>query len=545
MREWLRFHGPTVGAFLALTVVAGALSLAMPVPTAAMEGGSPLPATAIPLPGPGEDADHDSFADGVDRAEGDLQVGIRLLGLEVPGGDAEPYVLLGTEDDQWRTGKGAELEWMHVVDPDSLGRRAGSLAWQDDVLRTGAWWMSRPGDGLDLAIAETGTLGPDGLAGAHWPQTMWANVRDDSAVVSLTVELRDASDHPHDLRAEWDLEIDLDGSRARAGDGDWAALPANLTLEQGSSSLSVQVGTSAGPPRETLDAIARRWAPTLHFDSDEAFLPVKGDLLERFHGFTRRGPADVDLRTWDFGFNAGRDGYRLFLADFDGDGTTGHEDARIMADLVAQGSLGAPTVYSHVGVTTDDQVVVQYWLFYFYNFVLNDAGEDVDKLQHKGDREFVQLTFDGWEAARNGTPSAVAFSQHYEGLRMHGLTLDEAPFTNGNLSVYVARGSHATYPSPGDDRRLRSSLTSIFDRFDGGGTVLGPGNYTLELIGDQAWHAGYKWGPVTRYTRDLGISARPFLQHDFRYPFTDPLWWQASLHHAEPDDLEGMYGRAA
>lgn len=544
MREWLRFHSPTVGAFLALSVVAGALSLAMPVPTAAREGGSPLPATAIPLPGPGEDADHDSYADAVDLADGDLQVAVRLMALEVPGRDPEPYVLLGTQDDQWRTGQGAELEWTHVVDPDSLGRRAGSLAWQDDVLRTGAWWMSRPGVDQDIAVAEAGRIGPAGGAGAHWPQTMWANVRDDRPVVALDVELRDAAQRPHAVRGDWRIEVDVGQARARAGGGDWVPMPANLSLEDGAARLSVQVSTSGGPPRATLEQVARRWAPTLRLDSEEAFLPVKGDLLERFHGFTRRGPGQADLRTWDFAFNAGRDGYRLFLADFDGDGSTGHSDARVMADLLRGGELGAPTVYAHVAATTDDQVVVQFWFLYFYNFVLDDAGKDVDKLRHKGDREFVQLTFDGWEAAINGTPSAVAFSQHYEGLLVEGLAPGEAPFHQGGLSVYVARGSHATYPSAGDDRRLRSSLTALFDRFDGLGDALDPGNYTLELLGDQAWHAGYKWGPHTRYTRDLGISARPFLQHDFRYPFTDPLWWQASLHHVEPDDLEGMYGRA-
>ncbi|MEK6976570.1 MAG: hypothetical protein AABY18_09540 [Candidatus Thermoplasmatota archaeon] len=552
MREWLHFHSPTVGAFLALTVVAGALSMAMPVTSVAGEHGSVLAATAIPLPGPGEDADRDSYSDAVDRADGDLQVGVRLLELEVPGRNAEPYVLLGTEDDQWRNGAGAELEWTHVVDPDSLGRKAGSPAWQRDVLRTGAWWMSRPGDGLDIAIAETGSLGAAGVSGAHWPQTMWANVRDDRALVTLDVELRDSSDDPHTLRGTWAIAVDLDLGLARVGEEPWSPLPANLTLEEGDSRLAVQVKASAGPPRATLEAIAARWAPTLLLDSEEAFVPVRGDLLESFHGFTRRGPDDVDLRTWSFDFNAGRDGYRLFLADFDGDGRTGHSDAKQLSDALVCGLVSgnpcvpndptAPTVYAQVGVTTDDQVVVQFWFLYFYNFVLDDSGADIEKLQHKGDREFLQMTFDGWEAASNGTPAAIAFSQHYEGLRLDDPQPGAAPL-DGGFNVYIARGSHATYPSPGDDRRLRSSITSIFDRFDGKGMVLDPGNYSLEFLGDQAWHAGYKWGPTTRYTRDLGTSARPLLQHDFRYPFTDPLWWQAGLRSAGSDDLEALYGR--
>lgn len=541
MREWLRFHSPTVGAFLALVVVAGALSLAMPVPSVALEGGSPLPATSIPLPGPGEDADGDSYADGVDQAEGDLQVGLRLERLSVPGADARPYVVLGTEDDHWRLGDGAELEWTHVVDPDSLGRRAGSPAWQDDVLRTGAWWMSRPGEALDLAIAATGDLDGAAPEGAHWPQTLWANVRDDRPVVRLAVELRDADPDPDAVRGKWDLEVHL-GEGVVAVEGTTHAF-ANLTLTDGATRLVLDVLLDTGPGPEVLDNVTRRWAPTLRFDSQEAFYPARGDLLERFHGFTRRGPGDVDLRTWDMAFNHGRDSYRLFLADYNGDGDTSHLDAQVMADLLAAGDLGAPTVYAHAARTTDNQVVLQYWFLYFYNFVLDDAGDDIEALQHKGDREFVQLTFASWEAALNGTPSAVAFSQHYEGLLVTDPTPVALPLDEGRLVVHVARGSHATYPVPGDDRRLRSSLTSLFDRFDGEGRELDPLNYTLELLGGQPWHAGYKWGPPTRYTRDLGISARPLLQHDFRYPFTDPLWWQASLHEARPDQLEGMYGR--
>lgn len=554
MREWLRFHSPAVGAFLGLAVVAGALSLAMPVPGAASESGSPLPVRSIPLPGPGEDQDGDSFADAVDLTDGDLQAGLRLLELRVPGDDAEPYVLLGTQDDQWRTGAGAELPWRHIVDPDSLGHRPGSGAWQDSVIRTGEWWMSRPGDGLPLAIAATGTLGPQRPAGAHWPQTMWANVRDDKAVVALDVELRDGAPDPDAVRGSWRVELDVANVQARVDGGAWAPFVGDLLLQDGASSLLVHPMLAPDLGAEDSEAIARRWAPTLRFDSQEAFVPVSGDLLESYFGFTRLEAGAEDLRTWDLGFNAGRDGYRLFLADFNGDRDTDHLDAEAMANVLVcgivdghpcrEGDPGRPTVYGDVTVTTDDQVVVQYWFLYFYNFVLDAAGTDIDALQHKGDREFIQLTFDSPEAARNGTPRAVALSQHYAGLLVQDVDASLLPFEDGHLVVDVARGSHANYPAPGDDRRLRSSLTSLFDRFDAQGRQLDPGNYTLDVLGGQPWHAGYKWGPVTRYTRDLGTSSRPLLQHDFRYPYTDPVWWQASLETATPQELAGMYGVA-
>lgn len=523
-------------------VLAAGLSLSIPVPSTAADG-APLPAQAIALPTPEEDADGDSYRDDVDLTFGDLQVGLRLTALQVPGRTAAPYVLVGTQDDHWRVGAGAELEWRHVVDPDSLGRKAGSPGWQENVLRTGMWWMTRPGEGLDLAITNSAALTVDGAPGAVWPQTVWANVRDDRPLVNLTLELRDAAATPDAVRGTWVVQVDVLARQIRQHERAWQPLGTSLRLQTGDAFLDVEPRLDTGLTPADRQTIARRWAPTLHFDSGEAFYPVPGDLLEQFHGFTRR-LAGADLRTWDFNFNNGRDGYRLFLADFDGDRDTDHVDARIMYDLLAQGAIGQPTVYYHVGLTTGQAVVVQYWLLYFYNFVLDDGGNDIAALKHNGDREFVQVTFDNLDQARNGTPSSISFSQHYEGLRVTNLDPDEFPLREGNLSVYVARGSHANYPSPGDDRRLRSSLTSYYDRFDGEGRVLTPDNYTLEALGGQPWHAGYLWGPVTRYTRDLGTSTRPLLQHDFRYMFTDPLWWQENLRTVAPEELPGMYGVA-
>lgn len=544
MREWLRAHGATVGAFLSLMAVAALLSLVVPVPQAQAEAGAPRPVQAILLPLPAQDADLDTYADDVDRVSGDLQVRVTLLELEMANPDAEPYVLLGTQDDQWRTGADAELEWRHVIDPDSLGRKAGSPAWQDHVLRTGAWWMSRPAAGEELALAQTARLGPTGAVGVHWPQTLYANVRDDRDVVRLALELRDADPKPHALRGDWAIEVDVGAGTARSDEGPWLALPANLTLLQDGNRLTLQVDRGVGLDTELASELVTRWAPTLRFDSAEPFLPVKGEVLEQYHGFARPAPGSANLRTWDLGFDAGRDAYQLFLADFTGDGATDRLDAQALADLLAANPLGTPTVYAEADWTTDGQVVLQYWFLYLYNFVLDEAGHEIPSLAHKGDREFIQLTFPTLEAARNGTPSAIAFSQHYEGLRVHDLAGDQRPLKDGQVTVYVARGSHANFPSPGDDRRVRSTLTSLFDRFDGQGTALTPADYELEMLAGQPWHAGYNWGPVTRYARDLGVASKPLLQHDFRYPFTDPLWFQVGLRTATAEDLPAMYGAA-
>ncbi len=547
MRGFLRTHFPAVAGFLAMALVAGSLAVLFPVPSGGAGGGhAPFSVGAIPLPGPGEDDDGDGYADAVDRAAGDFLVAVELRRLRFDADDAEPYVLVGTQDDQWRTGEGAELAWRHVVDHDPLGRRAGSPAWQSDALRTGQWWTTLPGEGLDQGVAQASELGPgDVPEGAAWPQRVWVNVRDDRDVLRLRVELWDASRSPHRSGGAWDLEFLVDGGPFREAGGAWQEPGETVALGSlaggsGPGGLEVSLAAATDLSSEEKRSIAETWSPIVRFDSEEAFYPVPGEALLQYHGFARPDP---DLRTWDLGFNDGRDTYRLFLADFTGDRRTDHEDAAVMTDLLAAGGVAPPTLYAQVTLAQGGRVVVQYWFLYFYNFVLDEEENDIRSLVHEGDREFLQLVFQNVSEALSGRPISVAYGQHYGGIAVEDPDPAAAPFEGGRPVVYVARGSHANYPVPGDDRRLRPAFSGYFDRFDGRGATWTPGNYTLEVLGAQPWHAGYRWGPVTRYGRDLGTSARPLLQHDFRYAFVDPLWWQAGVTTAAMERIEDLYGR--
>jgi hypothetical protein len=536
MRDRLRQHFPTVAAFLAVLGVAASVSLLAGTPTGlAYAGGPVVPREPIDLPATADDADLDSYADGVDVVAGNLLLSVELVALDA--GSAHPYVLVGTQDDHMRTGKGAELEWTHVVDHDPLGRRAGSPGWQADAIRTGTWVTSRPGEGLGRAVAETGVLGGEVPQGAAWPQTMLVDVRDDRTAFTLDVEVWDVRGSPDRLVGAWPVTVDLGNATWMAASGGQATmLGAQGDLETDGSVLRIVVDRTLDVNATLQDTLAQQWAPAIHFSEGERFFPVPGDALLRFNGFYVQAP---DLRTWDLNFNNGRDTYRLLLADVDGDRLVDHTDAAILTGFVAAGDLGRPTVYAHVMRSGAEGIVVQYWFVYFYDYVLGEEDRGIAFLAHAGDRELLQLRFRDAEAALNGTPDSAVFGHHYAGLRISdpkGLGID-----GPGWDLFVAQGSHAMYPVAGDDHRVRPTLVGYADLFDGKGDTWAPGNYTVEVLAGQPWHAGTLWGPVTRYSRDLGTSTRPLLNHDFRYPYSDPLFWEFGLPSTSSDRAKALF----
>lgn len=541
MREAFRAHAPGLAAFMVMILIAATMAASIDAGGSAQTAGTGLPTEPIRLPGPGQDADGDSYADDVDVWDGDLTLRIVLSRLDAPQVRA-PYFVIGTQDDQWRTGAGRALEWTHIVDHDALGRDPGSPAWTRDVLRTGTWVYSVPMEDSAKAIAETGVLAPDDVPrGTEWPQSFHVNVRDDAPRVTATAELYDAERDPDRLAATWSVEVDIPNATWRMGDGE-AAVGSSIQHEGLEATLETVSAISPGTQAE----VAARWAPAVHFASGERFFPTAGEALAQFHGFARREADERDYRTWTTSFNNGRDGYVLLLADFNGDRRVDHEDARLMTDILRAGGVAPDRVYAHVANATGDRVVVQYWFLYMYNFVRGETGEGIELLAHAGDREFIQLTFDSLEDARTGRPASVAYSQHYKGIRVLEPPAGVAPFSRNDthIDVYSAVGSHASYPAPGDDRRFRPAFRNWGDTFDGRNGTWEPGDYEMELLGGQAWHQGHLWGPVTRHSRDLGTATKPLLQHTFRYPFQDPVAWERVLQVLDAQDIEDTYGGA-
>jgi hypothetical protein len=547
MRDTLRTHAPALAAFLLLVLVAAGFATTLRAEVQlATTGVGVLPAVAIDLPHPDQDSDGDTFGNNVDVWFGDLELVLDARRLRTgTGSNALPYLVVGTEDDQWRLGAGREREWRHVMDYDSLGREPGAPGWSTTVLRTGAWWVNEPMAGAERALFRGNVLDADTVPpGTTWPQRFHINVRDDRPVVSVRVELWDAEPKPDRLLGGWDILFDVlaeswvaDGRPVAQSEQGWLG-----SAFGGAAGVEVSLRAQSALPPEEQEALARRWAPIMLFSEGERFYPTNGEALAQFHGFVKRKP---DYRTWSSNFNNGRDAYRLLLADFTGDRRVDHEDAALMTDVLRAGDAAHDTVYAHVTQTTNDKIIIQYWFIYFYNFVRDESGQDVPRLAHNGDREFIQLRFDSLADARNGTPSQVAYSQHYRGIRINDARPGAPPFVfhAHHPTVYVARGSHASFPAPGDDSALRPGYVGFGDVFDGRGEHWSPEDYELQVLGTQTWHAGYLWGPVTRFNRDLGTSGRPILQHDFRYPFIDPLYWGNSLDLVAADRLYDLYGR--
>jgi hypothetical protein len=160
-------------------------------------------------------------------------------------------------------------------------------------------------------------------------------------------------------------------------------------------------------------------------------------------------------------------------------------------------------VYGHARRDRAGALWLQYWLFYYYNdFQL--LGPLLSGGKHEGDWELVQLRLNASEQ-----PDLAVYSQHktagsrpWSAVRKAGQT----PL------VYVARGSHANYFTPG------AHWTGVwFDQADGKGPAITP---TVEVLGDRqpAWvHWPGSWG-------DTKASASPLDSASPRSPGRRPHW---------------------
>jgi hypothetical protein len=97
--------------------------------------------------------------------------------------------------------------------------------------------------------------------------------------------------------------------------------------------------------------------------------------------------------------------------------------------------------YVHVDDQDPNETVIQYWLFYYFNDWWN---------KHEGDWELVQVMVD-----KEGNPTRAAYSQHVKIPFLPGggtrLAWNDIPYKTDDTHpwVFVGKGSHASYFSPG------------------------------------------------------------------------------------------------
>ena len=198
--------------------------------------------------------------------------------------------------------------------------------------------------------------------------------------------------------------------------------------------------------------------------------------------------------------------------------------------------MGYPlTVYGRQADKTyggHQYIVLQYWFFYPYNDWHNC---------HEGDMERVQIVLD--KATK--TPINVTFGQHWGG---ETVPWNNVSLINGthHLKVFVARGSHASYPTDGDhsvgpctDETLSTGLASFPTGYVNEGDIP-TGNkkgYTLtDISSEPSW---VKWPGIWGFyvpgkTGGLGQSGPPSpanVEINDINVWNNPIEWSADPGH--------------
>ncbi len=163
---------------------------------------------------------------------------------------------------------------------------------------------------------------------------------------------------------------------------------------------------------------------------------------------------------------------------------------------------------------------LQYWFFYYYNS-FDDAGFGL----HEGDWEMMQIRL--YPSVAGGmAPDETTFSVHDSAGRGCGwgqiTTADRTP--GDHILVYPGRGSHATYPYPGDsDIVIQGVDTLLQDFHNGDGTVKDP---PVQVVGTQSW-----WEWPGRWGSSAGVLASPSAPSQQGSKWTSPSEFDTNSDH--------------
>jgi hypothetical protein len=260
--------------------------------------------------------------------------------------------------------------------------------------------------------------------------------------------------------------------------------------------------------------LLRRHQPQLYYDSQETYFADSAAEWTDNPGNTLRRGADRDTELLALAggepplslqfLSAGSYPGSVAVAREDTIGNPGRDYRRQAAALHLQPEY-ANRIYGHAVPGTGDRLWLQYWCFYFYNdYAVAGFG------LHEGDWEMIQLRLGADER-----PDLAVYAQHTHAQQRPWAKVERAADDEDTPVVYVARGSHASYFSPG------AHWTGVwFDNADGRRRAPRPA--TLEIVGDASpdWVAwpGY-WGD----TRAL-FSGDPLDQPSPRGPGQHAQW---------------------
>jgi hypothetical protein len=302
------------------------------------------------------------------------------------------------------------------------------------------------------------------------------------------------------------------------------------------------------------DALAR-YAPILHYDSDENFhvlspgaltdyyqelFPLAGSssLKDGVGPFADAHPAvaddpdlDLDLLRLDYlgglyptGGDSRRAGTQASSGDFVSARGSEEDDFYTGDSMTMEGQDGYPgKVMDRLVYGSDGRLWLQYWLFYYDQPRVPDEDNPFAE-PHEGDWEWIQVRL-----TPSLTADLAAYSQHGEGQYCDWADVDR---DGDRPEVWIARYTHANYFSDGSDPDSFPPLptgtpprpdTYPWDRADGGGGTLTTPN--LHRIDDAspAWVAWPgQWGDSD------GSPTGPRFQDQTdpgRRPWADPSAW--------------------
>jgi len=168
-----------------------------------------------------------------------------------------------------------------------------------------------------------------------------------------------------------------------------------------------------------------------------------------------------------------------------------------------------PIVYWHLArQPSTGRIAIEYWFFYLYN-------DFYDK--HEADWEGVTVFLD------NGVPIGASYSQH-QGRKWTPWTTS----TSAGPTVYVARGSHANYPTAGRYairvcwtlHGRHCSPAPNLDDARGTGAAVAPSAYDLHELGGTGYTGS--WGSGN-YVLGIGLTKDRISDPRRRSDYSDPF----------------------
>lgn len=269
--------------------------------------------------------------------------------------------------------------------------------------------------------------------------------------------------------------------------------------------------------------LLERHKPRLVYDSMEAYFADSAAIWTDFR-FTQLRRADgtvlaaaPQLSLAFLGPHAYGDGRPVQADDVIGETTRDYKQHAAAAHANVR---YRNRIHGHARRDDQARLWLQYWCFYYYNdFQL--AGPLVTGGKHEGDWEMLQIRLDATEK-----PVEAVYAQHKGGESKPWGEVQKAPSSADTPLVYVARGSHAAYFTPG------SHWTGVwFDYADGKGPKIDP---ALVVLGDN--QPG--WAQWPGWWGDTKASSSPIDANSPRGPGGHAQW-------RNPAVLAGIAARVA